>query len=128
MINIGLVNEMALMCDRMGIDVWARPHQTPSASCLAYALSARSGSGGHASHPIPSIFRGDQEAGIEARFIELAGYINGQIPSLWPTRCRNALNDAGKPVKGSPSMSWAWRTSGTSPTCANRRRSTSCCC
>jgi UDP-N-acetyl-D-glucosamine dehydrogenase len=42
-----------------------------------------------------------KQSGIEARFIELAGYINGQMPHFAVTKVQNALNDVGKPVKGS---------------------------
>jgi UDP-N-acetyl-D-glucosamine dehydrogenase len=42
-----------------------------------------------------------KQAGIEARFIELAGYINGQMPHFVVDKVQNALNEAGKPVKGS---------------------------
>jgi UDP-N-acetyl-D-glucosamine dehydrogenase len=42
-----------------------------------------------------------KQAGIEARFIELAGYINGQMPQFVVDKVQNALNDAGKSVKGS---------------------------
>ena len=42
-----------------------------------------------------------KQAGIEARFIELAGYINGQMPHFVVDKVQNALNDASKPVKGS---------------------------
>jgi UDP-N-acetyl-D-glucosamine dehydrogenase len=42
-----------------------------------------------------------KQAGIEARFIELAGYINGQMPHFVADKVQNALNDAGKPVKNS---------------------------
>jgi UDP-N-acetyl-D-glucosamine dehydrogenase len=42
-----------------------------------------------------------KQAGIEARFIELAGYINGQMPHFVVDKVQNALNDTGKPLKGS---------------------------
>jgi len=42
-----------------------------------------------------------KQAGIEARFIELAGYINGQMPHFVAEKVQSALNDAAKPVKGS---------------------------
>src|SRR6202043_3246255 len=42
-----------------------------------------------------------REAGIEARFIELAGHINGQMPHFVLEKIQNALNDASKPIKGS---------------------------
>ena len=42
-----------------------------------------------------------KQAGIEARFIELAGYINGQMPHFVVDKIQNALNDHAKPVKGS---------------------------
>src|SRR5262249_12351547 len=42
-----------------------------------------------------------KQAGIEARFIDLAGYINGQMPNFVVDKVQNALNDASKPVRGS---------------------------
>jgi UDP-N-acetyl-D-glucosamine dehydrogenase len=42
-----------------------------------------------------------KESGIEARFIELAGYINGRMPEFVVEKVQNALNDASKPVRGS---------------------------
>jgi UDP-N-acetyl-D-glucosamine dehydrogenase len=42
-----------------------------------------------------------RQAGIEARFIELAGYINGQMPHFVVDKVQNALNEASKPIRGS---------------------------
>src|SRR5512143_2884446 len=60
------------------------------------------GLGGHCI-PIDPFYLSSKtkQAGIEARFIELAGYINGQMPHFVVDKVQNALNDAGKPAKGS---------------------------
>jgi UDP-N-acetyl-D-glucosamine dehydrogenase len=102
MINIGLVNEMALMCDRMGIDVWEVIDAAATKPFGFMPFYPGPGLGGHCI-PIDPFYLSwkTKQAGIEARFIELAGYINGQMPHFVADKVQNALNDAGKPVKGS---------------------------
>jgi UDP-N-acetyl-D-glucosamine dehydrogenase len=102
MINIGLVNEMALMCDRMGINVWEVIEAAATKPFGFMAFYPGPGLGGHCI-PIDPFYLSwkTKQAGIEARFIELAGYINGQMPHFVVDKIQNALNDAGKPVKGS---------------------------
>jgi UDP-N-acetyl-D-glucosamine dehydrogenase len=102
MINIGLVNEMALMCDRMGIDVWEVIDAAATKPFGFMPFYPGPGLGGHCI-PIDPFYLSwkTKQAGIEARFIELAGYINGQMPHFVTDKVQNALNDAGKPVKGS---------------------------
>jgi UDP-N-acetyl-D-glucosamine dehydrogenase len=102
MINIGLVNEMALMCDRMGIDVWEVIDAAATKPFGFMPFYPGPGLGGHCI-PIDPFYLSwkTRQAGIEARFIELAGYINGQMPHFVADKVQNALNDAGKPVKGS---------------------------
>ena len=102
MINIGLVNEMALMCDRMGINVWEVVDAAATKPFGYMPFYPGPGLGGHCI-PIDPFYLSwkTRQAGIEARFIELAGYINGQMPHFVADKVRNALNDAGKPVKGS---------------------------
>jgi UDP-N-acetyl-D-glucosamine dehydrogenase len=102
MINIGLVNEMALMCDRMGINVWEVIEAAATKPFGFMPFYPGPGLGGHCI-PIDPFYLSwkTKQAGIEARFIELAGYINGQMPHFVVDKIQNALNDHGKPVKGS---------------------------
>jgi UDP-N-acetyl-D-glucosamine dehydrogenase len=102
MINIGLVNEMALMCDRMGINVWEVIDAAASKPFGFMPFYPGPGLGGHCI-PIDPFYLSwkTKQAGIEARFIELAGYINGQMPHFAVEKVQTALNDASKPVRGS---------------------------
>jgi UDP-N-acetyl-D-glucosamine dehydrogenase len=102
MINIGLVNEIAMMCGRMGIDVWEVIDAAATKPFGFMPFYPGPGLGGHCI-PIDPFYLSwkTKQAGIEARFIELAGYINGQMPRFVVDKIQNALNDAGKPVKGS---------------------------
>lgn len=102
MINIGLANEMALMCNRMGIDVWEMIEAAATKPFGFMPFYPGPGLGGHCI-PIDPFYLSwkSKEAGIEARFIELAGYINGQMPEHVVGRIQDALNNASKPVRGS---------------------------
>jgi len=102
MINIGLVNEMALMCDRMGINVWEVIDAAATKPFGFMPFYPGPGLGGHCI-PIDPFYLSwkTKQAGIEARFIELAGYINGYMPHFVAEKIQNALNDHRKPVKGS---------------------------
>jgi UDP-N-acetyl-D-glucosamine dehydrogenase len=102
MINIGLVNELALMCDRMNIDVWEVIDAAATKPFGFMPFYPGPGLGGHCI-PIDPFYLSwkSKEAGIEARFIELAGYINGRMPEFVVEKVQHALNDAAKPVRGS---------------------------
>ncbi len=102
MINIGMVNEIAVMCDRMGIDVWEVIEAAATKPFGFMPFYPGPGLGGHCI-PIDPFYLSwkSKQAGIEARFIDLAGYINGQMPHFVVDKIQNALNDHGKPVKGS---------------------------
>lgn len=102
MINIGLANEMALMCNRMGIDVWEMIEAAATKPFGFMPFYPGPGLGGHCI-PIDPFYLSwkSKEAGIEARFIDLAGYINGQMPEHVVGRIQDALNNASKPVRGS---------------------------
>jgi UDP-N-acetyl-D-glucosamine dehydrogenase len=102
MINIGLANEIALMCSRMGIDVWEVIDAAATKPFGFMPFYPGPGLGGHCI-PIDPFYLSwkTKQAGIEARFIDLAGYINGQMPHFVVEKVQNALNDAGKAVKGS---------------------------
>jgi UDP-N-acetyl-D-glucosamine dehydrogenase len=102
MINIGLVNEMALMCDRMGINVWEVIDAAATKPFGFMAFYPGPGLGGHCI-PIDPFYLSwkTKQAGIEARFIELAGHINGQMPHFVVDKIQGALNEHSKPLKGS---------------------------
>jgi len=99
MINIGLVNEIALLCDRMDINVWEVIEAAATKPFGFMPFYPGPGLGGHCI-PIDPFYLSwkTKQAGIEARFIELAGYINGQMPHFVVDKVQNALNNAGKPV------------------------------
>ena len=101
MINIGLVNEMALMCGRMGIDVWEVIDAAATKPFGFMPFYPGPGLGGHCI-PIDPFYLSwkSRQAGVEARFIELAGYINGQMPHFVVEKIQNALNDRSKALKG----------------------------
>jgi UDP-N-acetyl-D-glucosamine dehydrogenase len=102
MINIGLVNELAMMCDRMNIDVWEIIDAAATKPFGFMPFYPGPGLGGHCI-PIDPFYLSwkTRQAGFEARFIELAGYINGQMPHFVVDKVQNALNDHGKPLRGS---------------------------
>ena len=93
MINIGLVNEMALMCDGMGINVWEVIDAAASKPFGFMPFYPGAGLRGHCI-PIDPFYLSwkTKQSGIEARFIELAGYINGNMPHFVVDKVLNALN------------------------------------
>ncbi|MCL6544340.1 MAG: nucleotide sugar dehydrogenase [Bryobacteraceae bacterium] len=100
MINIGMVNELAIMCDRMGIDVWEVIDAAATKPFGFMPFYPGPGLGGHCI-PVDPFYLSwkTRQAGIEARFIELAGYINGQMPHYVVDKIQNALNERGKALK-----------------------------
>src|SRR5579872_6757446 len=102
MINIGLVNEMAIMSDRMGINIWEVIDAAATKPFGFMPFYPGPGLGGHCI-PIDPFYLSwkTKQSGIEARFIELAGYINGHMPHFVVDKIQNALNNHSKPLKGS---------------------------
>jgi UDP-N-acetyl-D-glucosamine dehydrogenase len=102
MINIGLANEIAMMCDRLDINVWEVIEAASTKPFGFMPFYPGPGLGGHCI-PVDPFYLSwrTRQAGIEARFISLAGYINGQMPHFVVDKIQNALNDAGKAMKGS---------------------------
>jgi UDP-N-acetyl-D-glucosamine dehydrogenase len=102
MINIGLVNELAVMCSRMGINVWEVIDAAATKPFGFMPFYPGPGLGGHCI-PIDPFYLSwkSKQAGIEARFIELAGHVNGQMPHFVIDKVQNALNDQSKPLRGS---------------------------
>jgi UDP-N-acetyl-D-glucosamine dehydrogenase len=101
MINIGLVNEMALMCDGMGINVWEVIDAAATKPFGFMPFYPGPGLGGHCI-PIDPFYLSwkSKQSGIEARFIDLAGNVNGNMPHFVVGKVQNALNSHGKAVKG----------------------------
>ncbi len=102
MINIGLVNEIAMLCDRMDINVWEVIDAAATKPFGFMPFYPGPGLGGHCI-PIDPFYLSwkTKQAGIEARFIELAGYINGSMPHFVVDKIQDALNDHGKALNGS---------------------------
>ena len=102
MINIGLVNEIALMSGSMGVDVWEVIDAAATKPFGFMPFYPGPGLGGHCI-PIDPFYLSwkSRQAGIEARFIDLAGCINGQMPHFVVEKIANALNGVCKSVKGS---------------------------
>jgi UDP-N-acetyl-D-glucosamine dehydrogenase len=102
MINIGLVNEMAVMCGRMGIDIWEVIDAAATKPFGFMPFYPGPGLGGHCI-PIDPFYLSwkSKQFGVEARFIELAGYVNSHMPHHVADKVMLALNDRGKALKGS---------------------------
>lgn len=102
LINIGLANEIAIMCDRMGLNVWEVIDAAATKPFGFMPFYPGPGLGGHCI-PIDPFYLSwkSKQAGAEARFIELAGSINGQMPRYVVDKIQNALNQRAKPLLGS---------------------------
>ncbi len=102
MINIGLVNELAIMCDRLKVDVWEVIDAAATKPFGFMKFTPGPGLGGHCI-PIDPLYLSwkMRTLNYNARFIELASEINTQMPRFTVTKVQDALNDRGKPVKGS---------------------------
>jgi len=100
-VNIGLVNEIALMCDRMGIDVWEVIDAAKTKPFGFMLFYPGPGIGGHCI-PLDPFYLSwkAKQYGLESRFIELAGVIHGQMPHFVVGKVVDALNRFRKSVKG----------------------------
>jgi UDP-N-acetyl-D-glucosamine dehydrogenase len=101
-VNIGLVNELALMCDRMNIDVWEVVDAARTKPFGFMAFYPGPGLGGHCI-PIDPFYLSwkAKQTGFDPRFIELAGHINGGMPHYVVDKVVEALNTRRKAVNGS---------------------------
>jgi UDP-N-acetyl-D-glucosamine dehydrogenase len=102
MINIGLVNELAIMCERLGVDVWEVIEAAATKPFGFMKFTPGPGLGGHCI-PIDPLYLSwkMKSFNYNARFIELASEINTNMPRYVVSRVMEALNDRGKPLKGS---------------------------
>jgi UDP-N-acetyl-D-glucosamine dehydrogenase len=101
-VNIGLVNELALMCDRMNIDVWEVVEAAKTKPFGFMAFYPGPGLGGHCI-PIDPFYLSwkAKQTGFDPRFIELAGHINAGMPHYVVDKVAEALNMRRKPINGS---------------------------
>src|SRR5512138_393606 len=102
MINIGLVNELAIMCERLGVDVWEVIDAAASKPFGFMKFTPGPGLGGHCI-PIDPLYLSwkMKSFNYNARFIELASEINTNMPRYVVNRVMEAMNDRGKALKGS---------------------------
>jgi UDP-N-acetyl-D-glucosamine dehydrogenase len=102
MINIGLVNELAIMCERMGVDVWEVIDAAATKPFGFMKFTPGPGLGGHCI-PIDPLYLSWKMKAYQytARFIELASDINTNMPRYVVSRILEAMNDRGKTLKGS---------------------------
>jgi len=101
-VNIGLVNEIALMCHKMDIDVWEVIDAAKTKPFGFMPFYPGPGLGGHCI-PIDPFYLSwkARQSGFECRFIELAGQINGSMPEYVVQLVGEALNSVRKPLNGS---------------------------
>ena len=102
MINIGLVNEMAMICDRLGVDVWEVIDAAATKPFGYMKFTPGPGLGGHCIPLDPHYLAWKMRTlHYKTRMIELAGEINTEMPAFWVGKLQDALNEVGKPLKGS---------------------------
>jgi UDP-N-acetyl-D-glucosamine dehydrogenase len=101
-VNIGLVNEMAMICHEMGIDVWEVVEAAASKPFGFMPFYPGPGVGGHCIPVDPTYLAWQvrRDAGRQFRILEEAQDVNTQMPAYVCARIGDALNDVGKAVKG----------------------------
>jgi UDP-N-acetyl-D-glucosamine dehydrogenase len=101
-VNIALVNELAILADRMGVDIWEVVDAAATKPYGFMRFEPGPGMGGHCLpvDPFYLTWRA-REFHMSTEFIELAGKVNQQMPYYCVERIERALNDVEKPVKGS---------------------------
>jgi UDP-N-acetyl-D-glucosamine dehydrogenase len=101
-VNIALVNEMAMLTDRMGIDIWEVVDAAATKPYGFMRFEPGPGMGGHCL-PVDPFYLSwrAREFDLTTEFIELAGKVNQQMPYHCVAKVERVLNDAAKPVRGS---------------------------
>ena len=101
-VNIALANELLLMCDKLGLDAWEIIDAAATKPFGFMKFTPGPGLGGHCIPIDPHYLAWKlRTLAYKARFIDLAGEINSDMPRYWVQKVQDALNDAGKAVKGS---------------------------
>jgi UDP-N-acetyl-D-glucosamine dehydrogenase len=100
-VNIGLVNEMAIVCDKLGVDVWEVIEAAATKPFGFMKFLPGPGLGGHCI-PIDPHYLAWKMRGLnyKTRFIDLAGELNTEMPVFWVRKVTEALNSAGRAVRG----------------------------
>jgi UDP-N-acetyl-D-glucosamine dehydrogenase len=100
-VNIGLVNEMAIVCDKLGVDVWEVIEAAATKPFGFMKFLPGPGLGGHCI-PIDPHYLAWKMRGLnyKTRFIDLAGELNTEMPMFWVRKLVEALNTQGKAVRG----------------------------
>jgi len=100
-VNIGLVNEMAIVCDKLGVNVWEVIEAASTKPFGFMKFLPGPGLGGHCI-PIDPHYLAWKMRGLnyKTRFIDLAGELNTEMPLFWVRKLAEALNDQGKAVRG----------------------------
>jgi UDP-N-acetyl-D-glucosamine dehydrogenase len=100
-VNIGLVNEMAIVCDKLGVDVWEVIEAASTKPFGFMKFLPGPGLGGHCI-PIDPHYLAWKMRGLnyKTRFIDLAGELNTEMPEFWVRKLSEALNGQGKAVRG----------------------------
>ena len=100
-VNIGLVNEMAIVCDKLGVDVWEVIEAAATKPFGFMKFLPGPGLGGHCI-PIDPHYLAWKMRGLnyKTRFIDLAGEINSEMPMYWVRKLMESLNDIGKAMRG----------------------------
>jgi UDP-N-acetyl-D-glucosamine dehydrogenase len=100
-VNIGLVNEMAIVCDKLGVDVWEVIEAAATKPFGFMKFLPGPGLGGHCI-PIDPHYLAWKMRGLnyKTRFIDLAGELNTEMPLFWVRKVAEALNQQGKAVRG----------------------------
>jgi UDP-N-acetyl-D-glucosamine dehydrogenase len=101
-VNIALVNELAIICDRMEIDIWEVVEAAATKPYGFMSFKPGPGMGGHCL-PVDPFYLAwrAREFDLSAEFIELAGEVNQRMPYYCAEKITAALNDLAKPVRGS---------------------------
>ena len=101
-VNIALVNEIAMLCDRMGIDVWEVVDAAATKPYGFMSFKPGPGMGGHCL-PVDPFYLSwkAREFDLQTEFIELAGEVNAAMPHFCVEKIAGALNDESKSVRGS---------------------------
>jgi UDP-N-acetyl-D-glucosamine dehydrogenase len=102
-VNIALVNELAILARGLGVDIWESLRAAATKPFGYMAFWPGPGVGGHCISIDPTYlsWRAGQQLGYRVEFIEHANEVNNRMPEYVVSRVAEALNDAGKPVKGS---------------------------
>jgi len=100
-VNIGLANEMAIVCDKLGVDVWEVIEAAATKPFGFMKFLPGPGLGGHCI-PIDPHYLAWKMRGLnyKTRFIDLAGEMNTEMPNFWVRKVGDALNGHGKAVRG----------------------------